>query len=99
MSARYFKSSGYIRFKREYYYHWYCAKKVYKNIKFQDKRKCTKNPDNIIKVSPRSYLGTIRHQPNYYRCKLDCPSMQFFNDRYVCLEGKAISADWVEKNL
>lgn len=96
MSSKYHKASGYIRFRTEYYYPWFCAKKLYKNMKwFGDFH--VKIKDKQIKKEFRS--AYILQRPHGYRCKLECPSHYWNGTKYICLEAKSVSADWVEKNL
>ena len=96
MSSRYKRASGYIRFRTEYYYPWFCAKKLYKNLKWTNDYH-TKEKNRVIKKEFRS--GYILDRPHSYRCKLECTSHFWTGTKYVCLEGKSVNADWVEKNL
>jgi hypothetical protein len=78
----------------EYYYSWYCAKRLYKNVKWQG----NVNKGGTDK-SFRDYKTTIISNPRGFRCITTCPSFTLMNGKPVCTEKKSVRADWVEKNL
>jgi hypothetical protein len=84
-----------------YYHSWYCAKRANKNLKRFDHNRggFGKNrADKKIKVEIRSRTK-LEINKNDYLCLFGCKSHVWNGKKYICLEGKAISIDWVEKNL